>query len=281
MSISEPPAATTTAVRDRPGPGSLTWRVNSEAVLLLGGGRALILQVAQPQVAAGVGQFSDYRGDPWGRLIRTLDITLKIVFGDDETSRTASEQLRRRHERVRGRDDRGEEYQALDPRLLMWVHATLIDTSLLIYERYVGSLTEDERRRYYEEMKSLGEAYGIPRDRQPADWDAFRDYFDSMLADGLRVTDTLRDVTDAVLRPELPVVARPAVAPFRLVTVGLTPPALRDELGLPWGPNRERVLRASTAAIRGMMPLLPGLFRKFPPARQAERREAPPRAAHA
>lgn len=266
--------STTGADWGLPGPGSQTWRINREGVLLLGGGRALILQVAKPEVAAGVAEFSNYREDPWGRLYRTLDVTLKIVFGDEQTSRTAAEQLRRRHERVRGLDDRGEPYEALDPEHLMWVHATLIDSALLIYERYVTGLTEAERDLYYEEMRALGEAYGIPRERQPADYAAFRRYFDGMVADGLRVTDTLRDVADSVLRPELPLVARPAALPVRLVTVGYTPPALRDELGLEWGPGRERVLRASTAAIRRMMPLLPGMFRYFPPARTAQRREA-------
>ncbi len=76
------------------GPGSLTWRVNGEAVLLLGGGRALLLQVAHPGVAAGVAEFSNYRTDPWRRLYRTLDTTLSIVFGDDETSKAASARLR-------------------------------------------------------------------------------------------------------------------------------------------------------------------------------------------
>jgi uncharacterized protein (DUF2236 family) len=257
-----------------PGPGSLSWRVGRESVLLLGGGRALILQVAQPQVAAGVGQFSDYRHDPWGRIYRTIDVTLKIVFGDPDTSRAAAEQLRRRHQRIRGLDDRGEPYKALDPDLLLWVQATLIDTSLLIYERYVGPLTEGERELYFEEMKLMGEPYGIPRERQPADYAAFRRYYEDMLARGLRVTETLRDVTDAVLRPELPFVARPAVEALRLVTVGHLPPSLRAELDLGWGPWRERLLRASAETIRRMMPLLPGLLRYLPAARAAERREA-------
>src|SRR5206468_11549429 len=82
------------------GPGSLTWRVNGEAVLLLGGGRALILQVAHPKVAAGVAAFSDYRQDPWRRLYRTLDTTLTIAFGEPAASRAASERLRRVHERI-------------------------------------------------------------------------------------------------------------------------------------------------------------------------------------
>jgi uncharacterized protein (DUF2236 family) len=248
--------------------------VGSEAVLLLGGGRALILQVAQPQVAAGVGQFSNYREEPWRRIYRTLDVTLKIVFGDPETSRAAAEQLRRLHDRVQGLDDRGKPFRALDPELLRWVQATLIDTSLLIYERYVGSLTPRERELYFEEAKLLGEPYGIPREHQPADYSEFREYFEDMLAHGLRVTETLRDVTDAVLRPELPFVARPALEMFRLVTVGYLPPRLRDELGLGWGPHRERLLGASAATIRRVLPLLPGLFRYLPPARAAARREA-------
>jgi uncharacterized protein (DUF2236 family) len=257
-----------------PGPDSLTWRVNREGVLLLGGGRALILQVAQPQVAAGVGQHSNYRTDPWGRIYRTLDVTLKIVFGDEETSRAAADQLRRRHDRVRGVDGGGEPYHALDPELLRWVQATLIDTSLLLYERYVGKLTPRDKQLYFEEARLLGEPYGIPREQQPADYREFREYFDDMLAHGVRVTEIARDVTDAVLRPPLPLVARPALEMFRLVTVGYLPPALREELGLEWGPRRERVLRASSATIRRLIPLLPSLFRYLPPARAAARREA-------
>jgi uncharacterized protein (DUF2236 family) len=249
------------------GPGSLTWRVNGEAVLLLGGGRALLLQVAHPKVAAGVAEFSDYRQDPWGRLYRTLEVTLKIVFGDVETSRAASEQLRRAHLRVAGANDRGEPYRALDPELLLWVHATLIDTSLTIYERYVAGLTPRERSLYYEEMKTLGEAYSIPRDAMPADYAAFRRYWASMLANGLRVTQTTHEVAASILRPRLPRVTWPAVEAIRLVTVGTLPQALRDELGLDWGPGRERLLAASQLAIRRLMPALPALFRRFPRAR--------------
>jgi uncharacterized protein (DUF2236 family) len=249
------------------GPGSLTWRVNGEAVLLLGGGRALILQVAHPQVAAGVASFSDYRRNPWQRLYRTLDTTLKIAFGDPAVSSGASERLRRVHERVAGEDDRGRPYRALDPELLLWVQATLIDTSLTMYERYVGALGARERDAYYEEMKALGEAYSIPRETMPADHTAFRRYYGEVLAERLRVTETTRDVADAVLRPELPRVAWPALEPLRLVTVGTLPLGIREDLGLEWGPGRERLLAGSQGAIRRLMPLLPALLHRFPQAR--------------
>src|ERR671937_680596 len=154
------------------GPESLTWRVNREGVLLLGGGAALTLQVAHPLVAAGVAEHSNYREDPWGRLYRTLDLTTKIVFGSTKTAKEASDRIKRVHARVHGvtkepggRYPVGTPYDARDPELLMWVHATLVNTSLLVYTRYVGSLTIAEQQGYYEEQKVLGEQFGIPRDR--------------------------------------------------------------------------------------------------------------------
>lgn len=262
------------------GPGTMTWRVNRENVLLLGGGRALILQVAHPLVAAGVAEHSNYREDPWGRLYRTLDVTTKITFGTTEVAEEASERLWNVHGRVRGvtsepggRFPAGTPYDARQPDLLMWVHATLIDTSLLVYTRYVAPLTIAEQRRYYEEMKLLGEQFGIPRGHQPETFVDFNEYFQEMLAgDTIAVTDALRDVVDATLRPELPFVARPLVEAINLATVGMLPSRLREELGLPWGPNRERLLGASRTLLRTLMPALPRLVRDFPPARSADRR---------
>ena len=181
--------------------------------------------------------------------------------------------LRRVHEGIRGRDDRGRAYRALDPRLLIWVQATLLDTALLTYDRYVRRLDDDERAAYYEQMKPVGDAYGIPRRRMPGDWAAFRDYFDEMVDSGLRVTPTTRDVAHSVLNPELPfparLPARPAVEALRLLTVGTLPETLREPLGLEWGPLRERLLDASAGTIRRLLPLAPGLLRQFPAARRA------------
>ena len=262
------------------GPGSMTWRINREGVLVLGGGRALILQVAHPLVAAGVAEFSDYREDPWGRLYRTLDLTTSIVFGDSRTSAEGATRLERIHSRVQGetrepggRFPAGTPYDASDPTLLMWVHATLVDTAILVYDRYVARLSIEERQRYYEEQKRLGEAFGVPLEQQPETYADFNDYFDGMVhGDDLGVTDALRDVADATLRPELPFLARPLVEAVNLATVGLLPERLRREIGLPWGPGRERLLSASRAMLHAALPILPGVLREFPPARSAERR---------
>ena len=258
------------------GPGSLTWRVNREGALLLGGGRALLLQVAHPLVAAGVAQHSNYREDPFGRLYRTLDTVTTIVFGTTEEAHAAAEKLRRIHGHVRGTTEDGTPYEANDPDLLMWVHATLVDTSILVYETYIGSLAPFEKHQYYEEQKRLGEQFGVPLEHQPATYSDFNDYVHEMLYGGreLRVTAELRDVADASLRPKLPVpfVGRPAIEYLNLVTTALMPEWLRTELGLPWSPRRERLHTAQRGVIRRLIPVLPSLLRDFPPARTAERR---------
>jgi len=262
------------------GPGSMTWRVNREGVLLLGGGRALVLQVAHPLVAAGVAEHSNYREDPWGRLYRTLDLTTKIVFGSTSTAKEAADRIWEVHGHVKGetsepggRYPAGTPYDARSPELLMWVHATLVDTALLVYTRYVGKLTAAEKDRYYEEQQLLGEQFGVPREHQPDTFADFSDYVREMLAsDRIAVTDALRDVVDATLRPDLPLVARPLVSALNLVTVGLVPERLRDELDMKWDRRRARLLEASRVMISAALPILPRIMRDFPPARSAERR---------
>lgn len=277
------PAVASTPVSDVGlfGPESVTWRVNREGVLLLGGGAAIIMQVAHPLVGAGVAEHSNYREDPWGRLYRTLDITTSVVFGSTEQAHEASERLRDVHTRVHGltkepggRYPVGTKYSANDPTLAMWVHATLVDTAMQVYTAYVRPLAHAEKVRYYEEQRLLGEMFGVPLAEQPATLGEFYEYFDHMVATELAVTSALVDVVDATMRPELPFVARPLVEGINLATVSLLPRRLRDELGLEWGPNRRRLAVASRAVIRRALPVLPRLLREFPPARSADRRAA-------
>ena len=255
------------------GPGSLMWRVNREGALLLGGGRALLLQVAHPLVAAGVAQHSNYAEDPWGRLYRTLDLVTRIVFGSTEEAEEASARIWRVHTRVKGMSEEGVPYEANDPVLLMWVHATLVDTSVLVYTKYIGTLTQAEREAYYEEQMLLGEKFGVPRDQQPQSYREFNEYFDEVVHGGtLRATPELRAVAEATLRPDLPFVARPAVEALNFFTAAHLPEWLREELGMSWGPNRRRLDAASRAMVRGVLPVLPRLLRDFPLARTADRR---------
>ncbi len=259
------------------GPASVTWRVNRESVLLLGGGRALLLQVAHPSVGAGVEQHSGYRDDPWGRLFRTLDVTGRIVFGDSAEAERASRRLRGVHRRVRGTvaDGRtaGARYDAADHDLLLWVWATLVEGALLVYTRYVRPLAVADVEAYYAEQKRFLVACGAPADAAPETFAEFMAWYDRMVEDVLEVTPAAREVADAILRPrQLPLPLRPAFDVLNLATVGLLPPTLREGYGFTWSPQRERLLGAQTAVVRRLMPALPSLVRELPSARAAGRR---------
>jgi uncharacterized protein (DUF2236 family) len=262
------------------GPGSVTWRVNREGSILIGGGAAAILQVAHPLVAAGVGEHSRYDVDPWGRLQRTLAITTKMTFGTTADADAGGRAIRMAHKRVHGelpwdagRFPAGTPYDANDPELQMWVHATLVATSMTVYTHWIGPLTIADQRRFYDEQKAIGERFGVPRDVQPATLSDFHEYYEEMLrSDDLAWTPVLRDVAHSVMRPALPLGGRPLTDALNLATVWLLPPRVRDDLGLSWGPNRARLLDASRFLVRRALPLLPGVVRDFPAARGADRR---------
>src|SRR6266581_4111564 len=115
---------------------SITRRINRENILLLGGGRALLMQLAHPKVAAGVDEHSDFRRRPIQRLRRTVHMTMAIVFGERETALAAARMVNQTHAKVKG-----DGYRALDPELLLWVHATLVDSALVTYATFVQELT--------------------------------------------------------------------------------------------------------------------------------------------
>jgi uncharacterized protein (DUF2236 family) len=98
-------------------PGTVARHVNAETTLLLGGGRALLLQLAHPMVAAGVADHSDFRRDAFIRLANTLDLTLTVSFGDEHQRRAAVARVTDSHQRVAG-ERNGRPYRALDPELL-------------------------------------------------------------------------------------------------------------------------------------------------------------------
>ncbi|MGH9391041.1 MAG: oxygenase MpaB family protein [Vicinamibacteria bacterium] len=258
------------------GPESLTWRVTRESLVLLGGGRALLLQVAHPLVAAGVSKFSDFRAHPLRRLWRTLDLMLTLVFSSAARAIEAVREIERIHSRVHGTLEvdtgpfaRGTPYRAGDPALLYWVYATLFDTALLVYERFVAPFDEKTRFAYYEESKIGARLFGIPEAFIPRTYGDFRDYFDAMIeGDTLTVGAEGREIAESILHPPLPIGLRHAVRLTALISVGLLPPPLRRRYGLTWSPRRERAIGALAASTRSILPILPDLLRSLPHARR-------------
>jgi uncharacterized protein (DUF2236 family) len=234
-------------------------RVSAESVLLLGGGRALLLEVAHPLVAAGVAEHSAFRTDPLGRLQRTLDAMSAIAFRERRAALAAARQVESAHARVRGRlaapagrFPAGAAYDGRDPALMRWVWATLVDTALAVHVRFVAPLARDALESYYAEQRVLARVLGVPDACLPPSWPEFRAWFDAMLeGDELAVTDAARAIAAAVLDPPVRI---PGGGLVRTVTAGLLPARWREAFGLAWDAAREArldALAASARALRG------------------------------
>jgi uncharacterized protein (DUF2236 family) len=179
-------------------------------------------------------------------------------------SARAARRLNRRHGPVKGTADDGSAYSARDVDLLVWVWATLVDTSLLVYERCFDSLTGAERERYLSEQKLFAYACGVPEGACPERYADFREYFDTAVREDLRVTDAARAVGRSIATPKLPRALRPVLAPNWLLSAGLLPAKLREEYGFAWGPGRERLLDLSLSALRGLGRVTPRPLRQLP-----------------
>jgi uncharacterized protein (DUF2236 family) len=239
---------------------SITRRINRENILLLGGGRALLMQLAHPMVAAGVDEHSDFRANPIRRLRRTIRMTMAIVFGDRETALAAARGVNQVHARVQGAG-----YRALDPDLLLWVYATLADTALVTYEVFVKRLLPAEREEFHHEFKLLGELLGIPRDRFPDTVGDFDAYMEQMVSSGsVRVDTRARELAAQVMKPRVWLLRGPVMIPLNVVTTGLLAPALREQFGLPWGPRQKRAYRLAVAVVPRVIALTPPLLRVWP-----------------
>lgn len=289
------------------GPGSLTWRLDREAFLLLGAGpRALLLQVAHPAVAAGVDLHSSFRVDPWARLAGTLRSYLRIVYGTAAEARAEVRRLDRLHAAVRGDHPAVGPYDAADPELRLWVHATLVDSTLAAADAWLEPLGEGARARLYEESLPVGRAFGIPAGLLPADVAAFDRFVASMIGPGgpVRPGPLARDLAAVILHPPpgpaIRTIARaaPAYLPDGLMptaavrglaaagdrlppaavgwllwpSVGLLPDAIREGYGLAWGAREQLVSAWLVAGWRGWNRVLPAWFRQMPQARAADRR---------
>ena len=269
------------AVRDRllraghvrPGADSVTWNVNREMIVIAGWGRAILLQLAHPAIAAGVRDHSGLSGRlrASGRRMRsTVGAMLSITFGDTEKMIAAAAVINAIHDRVRGPIGDGPpgSYSAHDPHLQRWVHATLVESILLTYEALVGSLTVDDRNQFCADATIMEPLMGMPAGwlpRTSAELDA---YTSEMLAGGrLVVTDTSRTLARAMLYPKKWYWGWPAFRPVQLLTIGTLPPSIRAAYGFEWRARDQRAFVRWTTALRASLRLLPSFARHWPMSR--------------
>jgi len=258
------------------GPDSVTWKISREAAILLGGTRAVLMQVAHPLVALGVSEHSNYLTDPFGRSWHTFLLGQMLTFGSSTTARSAARTINRLHQHVRGTlpaqagaYTSGTRYFAGDPELLLWVHATLVDTILLMYPLFVGPLSTAEREQYYQESKAMGRLLGLAPAQMPATVRDLGQYICDMVhSNRLAATPQARQIAHQVLFPPVPRFTRPLLHLNLQMTCAILPEPVRKIYGLEWGRWRQYIFDLSALGIRTILPQLPTQMRELPITRQ-------------
>jgi uncharacterized protein (DUF2236 family) len=261
---------------------SVLRRVHRERALALAGPRALLMQAAHPLAVSGLLAHSTAVEKPYDRLARTAAVLRAIWFGEREDADRVCRRVRAMHRRVTGtlRESvgpypAGTPYRADDPELLLWVLFTLVDSGLVVYRTYVGSLSADDEARYWEDYKRVGRLFGLRVRDMPRTVADLDDYRREMLdGDRLHVTDWARERARAiVLEPPVSWTAQPLVETINFITIALLPDRIRAEYGfapLPPAFVRKALVRAGGEYVkRAVVPFLPDRLRLVPAARVA------------
>jgi len=264
---------------------SLLRRVHRENVLALSGPRALLMMAAHPVAFEGFFMATGSLDDPYTRLRRTAEVMDAIAWGPKAEADRRTRRVRAMHARARGtlpaaagRFPAGTPWAADDPELLLWIVACLVDSAVVVYEKYVTGLSHAEREAYWQDYRVIGRLFGLKDEDMPATWDAFEAYMSDMLGSGdLLVTPTAREVgIDVVLRPPVPLKVRPLIELANFITVGLLPGKIRRGYGFSWDPARAIALRGGAEYVkRVLVPLLPSSYRYVPSAGRASAAAAP------
>jgi uncharacterized protein (DUF2236 family) len=257
-------------------------RVYRERAMALAGPRALLMQAAHPLAVSGLLAHSSALEEPYARLMRTAEVMSTVTFGTRDEAERVTRRVRAMHRRVQGTLKRpagpfpaGTPYRADDPQLLMWVLYALVDSAIVVYGKYVGSLDDAAQDAFWSDYKVVGKLFGLRRADMPRDIDALRSYGHDMLSGPtLCVNDWARTrAREIVLEPPVPLAARPLVESVNFITVALLPDRIRREYGFlavpPAWLRRAFVAGGAEYVKRAVIPFLPERLRFVPAARAA------------
>jgi uncharacterized protein (DUF2236 family) len=260
------------------GPASVSWKINRESALFLAAGRAALLQLAHPWVAAAIAQHSRTLNDPIGRFHHTFRVIFTMVFGPAENAFAAARQLHRLHQTITGIlpaaagcFPQGTSYEANEISALRWVYATLVDSAVVAYELMFPPLSDGEREQYTSESLRMAALFGISHQHLPGTWTEFRQYVDSTVAsDTLGVSEATLNLAQRLQSGAGLIVAPPFW--YRALTAELLPVRLRAEFALPYGSREQRSAASAIRRLRRFYSRLPSAVRFVGPYIEAQNR---------
>lgn len=266
------------------GPHSQMWRINKYiAPGALGAGRALALQIAHPWITAGIDEHSITREDPLKRGRLTFKYILTMIYGNREQALQAARDVRRIHEAVKGRLPydagvfvNGSEYRANEEQAMIWVHATLWETLMLMYEQSIGPVSKADKEKYYQETKLFAYLFGIREEALPETWDDFLAYCEEMRTNGtLVVTPASKELQEFLYGVKgVGIFLWGPMQVMKVVTAANMPQDLNEGFGFGYGPVRNAMYKTMMWTSRVGHKVTPGFITKSPAHKEAVARLA-------
>lgn len=218
------------------------------------GGRAILMELAHPSIAQAVADFDHFRQDPARRARLTAKAFRDVVHGSEAEAAAVGRRLKAVHARVRAAG-----YAASDPELLLWVHATFVDSLLCVGEHLHGALSANDLADYYRHAVIVGEVFGCPAASQPATIEEFTSYVADTI-NTLEVTDVGRELARAVFWPAVPANRAAIINLYRVASFGTLPPRLRDQFEYAWDRPQKRWFSAGNVLAPVVAPFTDRAF---------------------
>jgi uncharacterized protein (DUF2236 family) len=257
------------------GPDTENWKCIRESVILIGGGRAAVMQLAHPFVAHAVRDHSVVYDDMLGRFVRTMSSAYAVVFGSIDDARNVGERVYSVHAHIAGAldDVPGHDvgrYHALDPEAVFWVGATLVDTSIRVFERMIRPLTMVERDTLVRESAAFWAVFGVPVEACPTKWSELHDYVERRIESlAPLVGEAARKQVDMLFKPKASLV-HPIFGQLRLITAEMLPAPLQRAFRMELNPQERMLARSWIFAAEKVVPRLPSPLRYVPAYHQAQ-----------
>lgn len=258
----------------------ILWRYGGDLRFFLVVGQVAVLQMMHPAFSSVVAQNSLFFHDVWRRWFeRTSPMLQGALFADDPVA--VSREMRDIHKGIKGIDDSGKTWHALDPNVFHFAHASQYYAVWQMIELFCGrTLTEQETEAYYQATRKVWRQFGMRMDVSPPDWDSFLVYFDDFVASELRSTTGAQEMLDFFRSAPAPpvhglpermwgIAMRPAFGQYARLCIGLLPPTARKTLGVSWTKADERWLRELARGVRVAGRVLPQGVLISPQARSA------------
>jgi uncharacterized protein (DUF2236 family) len=236
----------------------------------LAGMANVIMQLSWPAVGYGVMESKVHSGSamkhPVKRARTTFTYLAVALFGDDEDRRLFRRAVNRQHAQVRNDPESRSPvaYNAMDPRLQLWVAACLYYGTVDVIERMHGPLDDATADALYAYSARFGTTLQVREEMWPPDRAAFADYWQQSLAE-VHIDDAVRDYLTVLMRHgNGPSWMQGRLADFNtFVTTGFLPQVFREQMHLDWDDERQARFDRILHRLGGVERHLPVAVRSF------------------